>query len=352
MIGLFAAGAVAQQLACTDDDGRDRGVPPSGGMMSALDGASPRDAALAPRDGEGPSGDGAVAGDGPHPLYPLRGANISQIHLDGELLWWVHGTFVYQGRRDGGATPTMIGHAEGGTLSRFATDATHLYWLSRDRIVRVPKAGGSTEEWPLGRSFDFGAFAMDDAFVYVTNAFAASLSRMPKGGGALEVVADSVSTQGDLGGAVFLTLVGPAAYIGYLGAMYRVDLDSGQVQTVAGDLSQPSNALEIGGALYFVDGRAREGCNVYRARAGATSEVVARSALACKTGPLVADPSAPRFFFFPNVYAPLLAFDTQRTALSETGMVWTSRYLAADAQYVYWTSIQDDAPGVMRMRKP
>jgi hypothetical protein len=247
----------------------------------------------------------------------------------------------------------MIGIAEGGTLTRFATDATHVYWLSRDRIVRVPKTGGAAEDWPLGGSFDFGAFAMDDAFVYVTNAFAASLWRMPRGGGALEVVADPVSPRGDQGGACFLSLAGRSAHVGYLGEVFRVDLDSGQVQTVASGLAEASNALELDGALYFVDGRNRDGCDVHRVRAGSASEVVAHSAVACRTGPLVADPNAARFFFFPNTYGMLFAFDTQRSALTElTGSIWSSRYLAADAQYLYWTSIQQDAPAVMRMRKP
>jgi hypothetical protein len=361
LLGLCAACGLGQQLACNGDGARGNGAPPADARATPptdsntapSDGATPRDATPAPRDGASSGGDGATPGSGPQPLYPLRGANISQIHIDAERVWWVHGTFVYQAPLDGLATPAMIGIAEGGTLTRFATDATHVYWLSRDRIVRVPKSGGAAEEWPLGGNFDFGAFAMDDASVYVTNAFAASLSRMPKGGGALEVVADPVSTRGDQGGSCFLSLAGRTAYVGYLGGMYRVDLDTGQVQTVASGLAQVSNALELGDALYFVDGRSRDGCDVHRARAGAASEVVAHSAGACLTGPLVADPSAARFFFFPNTYGPLLAFDTQRGALAElTGTIWSSRYLAADAQHVYWTSTEQDAPAVMRMRKP
>jgi hypothetical protein len=357
---LCTASALLCSLACNGDGARNGGAPPADGRIPApsdatagppVDGAPPRDAT--PTDGAGPGGDGAVTGNGPHALYPLRGANISQIHLDAERLWWVHGTFVYQARRDGEGQPAMIGTADGGTATRFADDATHVYWLSRDRIVRVPKAGGATEEWSLGANFAFGAWAMDDEFIYVTNAFAASLLRMPKGGGELVPVAEPVSTRGDQGGSCFLTLAGRSVYIGYLGDLFRVDLDGGQVQTVSSGLSQVSNALELDEALYFVDGRSRDGCDVHRRREGESSEVVAHSAVACLTGPLVADPSAARFFFFPNGYGPLLAFDVQGSALSElTQSIWSSRFLAVETQYVYWTSNQQDAPAVMRMRKP
>jgi len=345
------ASALLCALACNRDAAPSHGAPPADARIPTPGDAAPRDATTT--DGAGSGRDGAASGDGPHALYPLRGANVSQIHLDAERLWWVHGTFVYQAPRDGRGEPVMIGTADGGTATRFADDATHVYWLSRDRIVRVPKAGGAPEEWSLGASFAFGAWAMDDEFVYVTNAFAASLLRMPKGGGELAVVAEPVSTRGDQGGSCFLTLAGRSVYVGYLGELFRVALDGGQVQTVASGLSQVSNALELGDGLYFVDGRGRDGCDVHRQREGENSEVVAHTEVACLTGPLVADPSAALFFFFPNGYGPLLAFELGSSALSElTPPLWRSRFLAAEAQYVNWTSPEQDAPAVMRMRKP
>ena len=351
---------------CTPDQGStsglDSGAARSDGStvadaMPSMDGRSAGggDAADAARDGSSGGADGSTSdastAAAPEVLYALAGANVSQIHVDAERVYWEHGAFVYQAAKDGTGAPVMLGNADGGAGNRYADDATHIYWLSRDRIVRVPKSGRAAQEWLLGESFVFGAWALGADFVYLTNAFASALWRMPKGGGALEVVAEPLNTAGDRGGAVRLSLHGDDVFVGYLGDVFRVRLPSGEVSTIATGTGQVSNVVRVSDAFYWVVGHAQDGLDVVRFRDGGTSEAIAHLDASALTGSLVADDA--RLYFFPTTFSALTSFELARgTFEALTLAVWSSRYLALDADFLYWTQTDLEAPAVMRTRKP
>lgn len=335
------------------------------GLLAACSSSSPTAAPIGGTGGAAPSDGGMSASDarmddgrrpdasGPEVVFPLLGANVAHIHIDERLLWWEHGERVYQGPRDGSSEPKSLGAADAGAANRFADDATHIYWLSRDRIVRAPKAGGAIEEWPLGQALPFGAWAMDESSVYITNAYASALYKMPKGGGTLEVVTSDLNTQGDGGGAVRLTLAGDIAYVGYLGDVFRIELASGVATRIATGLAQVSNVVVAGDAAYWLDCRTMGGADVYRYRAGGQSEKIAHTATPTLTGTIVADEARRKLYYFPRTFSALTSFDLDSSVFADlTEPIWSTRYIAADSTMLYWTRNAAEAPAVMRLRKP
>jgi len=100
---------------------------------------------------------------------------------------------------------TVARHAKGGGDTRFlangsdiwdvAVDATHVYWVSDDGVLRVPKKGGATQTLARGR-FRFARIALFGNDVYWGDGGLGGVFTVPKEGGGARFVAHAWSIGG------------------------------------------------------------------------------------------------------------------------------------------------------------
>lgn len=104
------------------------------------------------------------------------------------------------GPGSGPANSAPLSHA-----SSIAVDATDAYWVSSvTTIQRQSKSGGAVSVFVTEPCGGVGAVAVDDGYVYWSHGYTstsctASVSRMPKGGGPVEVLATGLIFEGEGG---------------------------------------------------------------------------------------------------------------------------------------------------------
>ena len=157
-------------------------------------------------------------------------------------------------------TSTVLARLDGSYIESMTADATMLY-LGRDgQIMAVPKAGGVVkmifEEPPEARSATAG-IAVDDTHVYFSGSGGRVVSRVPKGGGARELLASNVDYPQQI--AIDSTHVyvamngtGPAGTTP-TGAIVRIPKAGGPIEELAKNQHFPG-AIAIDGAnVYFAN---------------------------------------------------------------------------------------------------
>lgn len=297
----------------------------------------------------------AHAPNGPQPemIYSTLTRSLAHVHVDERFIWWEWGNEIYQAPKDGTGQPREIGERQGGAGQRFRDDATHIYWLSREVLKRAPKDGGEVETIPLGRNFAFGAWDMDEDFFYLTNAYAAAVWRLPRGGGELEELAE-LNTEGDKGGGVRMNLIADSLYVAYLSDVWTVDPASIQTRHVADELWNASEAVAAENSVYFADGRSKDGLHLFRYEAGSGLDEVASTDIQNRPQIMLFDPQRETLIWITNVpIGRLMAYSIESKQFSfYSPEIWSSGIPVEDEEYVYWARDHSESPGIMRMRKP
>jgi hypothetical protein len=187
--------------------------------------------------GCGDSGTTLGAGD---VVQSLEGAALA---VDAEAIYLLRGSGeVWRAPLDGGE-PVMLG-ASGQLQSKdVAVDATHAYWLTLNlqEIHRVPKLGGSPERIVTGAALRGWLGVRGPTLYFTVEGQTPGINAMPATGGAAPALVgpDARDTFVVTDQAVF--------YAGRLGEVFRADLPSGPVTTLA-----PANG-EIISALAVAD---------------------------------------------------------------------------------------------------
>jgi hypothetical protein len=95
----------------------------------------------------------------------------------------------------------------------FAVDDTHVYWASESEIQRIPKCGGAVEVVALSHADFTEVRAYGDALYFRLDAFPRNLYRLPKALGASEV--SEVDPAVTVGNTLSLAVAGEHAYVSH-----------------------------------------------------------------------------------------------------------------------------------------
>ena len=172
-------------------------------------------------------------------------------------------------------TRTVLTSSSGGSqlVNGLALDADHLYWTSADMSVggdcspggcvgykldmwRIPREGGAVEQLaqvPVGIAM--GPFVIDDAYISTsvmpTTQQAIALIRVPKSGGATEILDDTVGNEGPVAAD------GQFVYAWYSDTTSSVlrayPASGGPSAAIIDPFHANSNVLAHDKSLYFVD---------------------------------------------------------------------------------------------------
>lgn len=137
---------------------------------------------------------GSALHDGSDRIIWSDTANGISLQVDAERLFWIYLQDVYSCPKTDCSAPIAMGLSLGTDAffrTLLAVDDTHLYMADQFGMYRVDKNGG-VKETILDEAAT--GLALDDGFIYFSVPSKGAVARMPKAGGAVEVIA---SDQGE-----------------------------------------------------------------------------------------------------------------------------------------------------------
>ena len=165
----------------------------------------------------------------------VEGINPEVVAVDEDNVYWVDDDGIYRAPKDGGeAVLTHWGYVSGTAL---VVDASYVYY-SQEGIWRVQKDGGAPE--PIVEDPGYGArgLAADATHLYWANYYEGTVSKIPKGGGAVSVLAAGLEKPWGVaiwGETAFFSAFGPDDAMPQRGSVYAVGINGGEVATLATD---------------------------------------------------------------------------------------------------------------------
>lgn len=206
------------------------------------------------RRAEGLPGVFKVSKSGGEAVTLFQGKGVQALALDDANVYWTNaenGT-VMRVPKSGGS-PVAVA-AEQDNVAAIAVDATHVYWIAGEAIVRVEKEGGKPPK-PVVEGFGQPTgLAVDDAFVYSYSTLSGKLSRVPKKGGAAKpVVTEDVTLHAFFADDRFLYWS-----IGSEGKaeLKRLAKAGGKPSSVVTGQSIPGGLAQDGSSIYWTNGDA------------------------------------------------------------------------------------------------
>ncbi len=119
-------------------------------------------------------------------------SEVASVHLDAEHVYWRGHNAVLRANKDGTDARSMM-QAE---LTDFIVDTSSIYFTvaSSGVIAAMPLEGGGLERTIANKQPKPGRIALDFVFLYVCNRdLSGSVVKVPKSGGAAEILADKMS---------------------------------------------------------------------------------------------------------------------------------------------------------------
>jgi hypothetical protein len=186
--------------------------------------------------------------------------------VDASDVYWVTSTGspnTYTIRRvplSGGAGAPLVTAAPFFEITALAADADHIYWqeyLDSSQVKRVPKGGGAVEVVASGARAPRGGLVVGGGFVYFadTDFFDEHrVLRAPAGGGAAQVLAPILGVD-QSGARVPRSIVVAASNVYWAdsGAIHAVPTDSGAVATPVPGLTSPVSLAVSATELFWLE---------------------------------------------------------------------------------------------------
>jgi hypothetical protein len=228
VVSLLSLTACAGKVAATSTTGAGNAGGGSSSSSSSSSGSSGSSSTSSPAT--------VLQGD-----FSLLAFDATDLYATGE-----RGGIVRISKSDPTATPVQLA-ADENEAAGLAVDATYIYWsrLVSGEIVRMPKTGGAPEVIASGQVRPW-AVAVDDARVYwaaegnavagVDTPTGGQIASAPKAGGAITIVAPNEQRPTTLvldGGMIYF---GDGPWGDTNGAIKRVPKTGGAVQTLASGL--------------------------------------------------------------------------------------------------------------------
>lgn len=102
------------------------------------------------------------------------------IHVGEHFVYWDIAGHLMRGPKNGNGPVEEFGLWDLFGQTRLRGDATHVYWLNRDRLSRRPHHGGPLEDIQLPWDHTGGDFRLDDRYAYIAMPGCPAITRVDK----------------------------------------------------------------------------------------------------------------------------------------------------------------------------
>ena len=180
-----------------------------------------------------------------------------ELETDGIHVFYDDGGGIKKIPKDGSAMGELVA---GAAFYEFAIDTTHLYWANKGstthQIIRLPLAGGDAEVVnDYMTLYLVGNIAIDETDVYFAGTIGASIYKIPKSGGAHEMVVTDLRGVGSM--AVDVTHIywvdrGPE--VESIGAIMKAPKEGGTPVVLADGLNRATALVLDESHVYWTNG--------------------------------------------------------------------------------------------------
>ena len=347
-MGLLALGLACLVAWGCGKSESDQGSPASGGGSGSTGGS-------VGGAGAGPdSGSGGVAAAEPTLLYSSWASlRLYAVHVDGDYVYWTEPeTSIMRGLKDGSGEPEFVGPRGGSVVpTLFVSDDEYVYWLLwLTGIRRYSKSDGSLTDFELDPTPNWSAIDGDGEYLYAARDGCTSIARV-RGDGS-ELVITDLPEGGWFGGGTYLTLDDQNVYCGSGPRVYRMPKSGGAAQVVVTGQETIGGMATDRTALYWLNCAAvLSNPKSLHAMELSTGEVTDYGEmLRGGSGPLCRDEARNALYWVSGncLRCHVMMFDVESRELrymARDRNVYGA--IATDEDFVYWT----EEYAVMRMHK-